>query len=254
MTYDPAEKFHSLRSEHVTHALHTSSHGLSENEARKRQKLYGKNAFQEEEDSLLRIFLRQFNSPLIFILFAAALISLLLREYIDFYVIFGIIVINGILGFWQEVKAATSLLALKKLTETKNKVLRDGTMQLIPSSNLVPGDCLVFHQGEVITADVRLLESASLMVDEATLTGESVPAEKITDPVAEKSTVGDRECMAFSGTMVVSGRATGIVVARGPAIVSRAALAYDATVDDGAKITTKIGQLAAAGIIARDGV
>lgn len=218
MLYDGKEHFHSLSIEEIVRILKTSPKGLETGEVRKRQKQYGKNAFQEEEESLFRIFVRQFNSPLIFILFAASLISLVLKELVDFWAIISILLINALVGFWQEVKAATSLQALRQMTETKNKVLRGGSIQLVPSSDLVPGDCLVFHQGEVVTADIRLIESASLMVDEATLTGESVPVVKNHEQILPDSSLPyEWTNMLLTGSTIVRGSGRGIVAKTGKA-------------------------------------
>jgi Ca2+-transporting ATPase len=196
--------------------LKTSAHGLCDSEVYVRRKLFGKNCIKEKEKSLRVIFFRQLNSPLIFILFAAAFISLFLSEITDFIVVVGIIAVNTIIGFWQEVKAEFSLEALKKMTETKNIVLRDGKMKLIPSSEIVPGDCIIFHQGEVVTADVRIIESSSLMVDESTITGESVPVLKQHGKILPEDTFPfEWTNMLLSGSTIVRGKGSGIVVRTG---------------------------------------
>ena len=210
------KKAHALTVEETEHYLHTSSDGLSEQEFRKRQKMYGKNVLEEEQRSSFLIFIRQFKSPLIFILLAAAFISICLKEITDFFVITGIIFINAVIGFWQELKAEASLDSLRKKTETKNMVIRGGKMRLVPSSDLVPGDLLVFYQGEVVTADIRLTDSAGLMVDESMITGESVPVLKNhTSILEEKALPFEWSNTLLSGSTVVRGRGHGIVVRTG---------------------------------------
>ena len=210
------EKCHAQTQQEVEKRLDTTPHGLKEDEAHRRLKIHGKNVLEEKKTSLWNVFLRQFNSPLIFILFIASFISLLLKEVTDFCVIISIVLINGCIGFWQERKAINTLEALKKLTETRNRVLRDGKMKIIPSSDLVPGDCLLFHQGELITSDVRLIESSSLMADESTITGESTPVEKThTSLLSEEALPFEWTNMLLTGSTIVRGLGKGIVVRTG---------------------------------------
>jgi len=210
--------FHAQSIDETLERLETSSHGLSSEEAKKRAGRFGKNIIKEEKVSQLRIFLRQFNNLLIYILFAASLISISVGEWTDFAVINCIIVINGLLGFWQELKAETSIAALKKLTESRNKAMRDGSLALISSSELVPGDYLIFHEGEVVTADVRLAEAHSLMTDESLLTGESVPVIKDhTALLSESALPYELKNMLLTGTTIVRGSGRGVVVKTGTA-------------------------------------
>lgn len=207
---------YTLTKEEIFLQLRTSTKGLSRNEAHKRLMQFGKNVLHEEKISHWTIFFRQFNSPLIFILFFASIVSLILKETVDFFVVFGIICINALIGFIQEVKAASSLAALKKMTETKNMVIRDDTMQIIASSELIPGDCVIFHPGELVTADIRLIESAGLMIDESMLTGESVPVLKNHDLLLEKTAMPyEWSNMLLTGTSVSRGTGKGIVVSTG---------------------------------------
>lgn len=208
--------YHSQSKEKVVHTLRTSFHGLSKEEAKARLHTCGKNVIKEEKISWKKLFFRQFNSPLIFILIVASLISLTLQEFTDFSVIISLVFINALIGFWQEMKAATSLAALRKLTETKNRVVRDGKMALIPASDLVPGDCVLLHQGEVSTADIRLIETASLQVDESTITGESLPVPKDHEPTLHESALPyEWTNMVLTGSKIVRGTAKGIVVLTG---------------------------------------
>ena len=207
---------HTLSIEETKRLLHTSPEGLSEQEVRKRQKIYGKNVLKDERVSPFFIFLRQYNSPLVFILIAASLVSLFLNEIRDCFIILGIISINSFIGFWQEWKAEASIAALKKMTATRNMVIRGGKMALIPSSELVPGDWLVFHQGEVVTADVRLTESAGLMANESTITGESMPVMKNHTAIPDKDSLPfEWSTVLLTGSTIVRGTGHGIVVRTG---------------------------------------
>lgn len=211
-----ADPFQAWTIEETFKHLETSSKGLSGEEVKKRLALFGKNVIQEEKISKLRIFFRQFNNILIYILLAASIISISIGEWADFFIIDLIIIINSLIGFWQELKAETSIAALKKLTESRNKVIRDGTLVLIYSSELVPGDYLIFHEGEIVTADVRLVESTGLMVDESSLTGESAPIIKDhTALLPETALPYEWKNMLLTGTIIVRGGGRGVVVKTG---------------------------------------
>jgi Ca2+-transporting ATPase len=213
---DRLEAFHALPIDQTFHRLETSSQGLSEAEVEKRQKLFGKNTLEEDKISLFTIFFRQFKSIPIYILILASLVSLSIGQWLDFSVIMGIILLNGLIGFWQEVKAEASIAALKKMTESKNQVIRGGERISIASSGLVPGDYVVFHEGEVVTADIRLTESAGLMIDESSMTGESVPVIKDHEPILPEEALPYELCnMLLAGTIVVRGSGYGIVVRTG---------------------------------------
>jgi P-type Ca2+ transporter type 2C len=203
---------HSVSIEDTFRLLQTSTHGLNLEEVAKRQQKYGKNILQEATTSAIEILFRQFNSVLVYILFTASLVSLLLAEWTDFFVINGILLINGLVGFWQELKAEASIDALKKLTESKNRVIRDGKSVSIASTELVPGDYVIFHEGEAVTADMRLTDSSGLMVDESSLTGESVPIVKDhTLILPQNSLPYEWANMLLAGTVVVRGSGHGVV-------------------------------------------
>lgn len=210
------DPFKTLAIEETFQKLGTSPQGLDGSEVLKRQTEYGKNTLEEEIVSNWRIFFRQFNNTLIYILFAASLVSISIGELTDFLVINFIILCNGLIAFWQELKAESSISALKKLTHTRNKVMRNGKMELLSSEELVPGDFLILHEGEVVTADVRLVESSGLMVDESPITGESAPI------VKDHTAILTSDAMPFelknsllSGTTIVRGTGRGIVVKTG---------------------------------------
>ncbi|MCX7965002.1 MAG: HAD-IC family P-type ATPase [Syntrophorhabdaceae bacterium] len=202
---------------HVLDLLKTHLHGLNEKDAKERRKKYGLNTLPEGEGiNRLKIVIDQFKSPLIYILIISAVITILLGEYIDTGVIVAVLIINATVGYFQEYKAETSIKALKKMVVTKTKVIREGKEFEIPSEELVPGDIVMLTSGQKVPADIRLFEINELRIDEAALTGESMPVDKITIPVKEEHlTPGDQKNMAFMGTVVVNGRGKGIVVATG---------------------------------------
>jgi len=197
--------------------LKTSELGLTEEEVKQRLKKYGPNKLAEEEKiSKLKIMLHQFTSPLIYILLIAGVVTILLKEYIDSGVIFAVVILNAIIGFVQEYKAEKSVRALKKMVVPKARVIRDGKEKEVNSEELVPGDIVLLASGMKVPADIRLIHTIELKIDESMLTGESVPAEKITTPIKQENLPpGDQKNMAFMGTIVVSGRAKGVVVETG---------------------------------------
>jgi potassium/sodium efflux P-type ATPase len=197
--------------------LKTSELGLTEEEVKQRIEKYGPNKLVEEEKiSKLKILLHQFTSPLIYILLIAGVVTIFLKEYIDSGVIFAVVILNAIIGFIQEYKAEESVRALKKMVVPKARVIRDGKEKEVNSEELVPGDIVIIASGMRVPADIRLIHTIELKIDEAMLTGESVPAEKIPTPIKQENlTPGDQKNMAFMGTITVSGRAKGVVVETG---------------------------------------
>jgi Ca2+-transporting ATPase len=195
--------------------LTTTDTGLTEQEAAERLEKYGPNKLAEEERiSRLKILLHQFTSPLIYILLIAAVVTLLLGEYIDTGVIIAVVLLNAVVGYFQEFKAEESVRALKRLLVAKARVIRGGHEKEIPGADLVPGDIVLLSSGTRVPADLRLIHTNELRVDEAMLTGESLPAEKHTELLAEENLVAaDQTNMAFMGTAVVNGRAKGVVFA-----------------------------------------
>ncbi len=208
--------FHALSIEETFKELEVTTSGLKDEEVKKRQSYFGKNTLEEETTSLFRIFFRQFKSIPIYVLFAASLVSIVVGEWLDCTVILGIVLINGLLGFWQEAKAEASLSALKKMTESRNKVVRNGEYLEVPSSELVPGDYILLQEGDVVTADVRLTESTGLMVDESSMTGESVPVIKDHEVILEEKALPyELTNMLLAGTVVVRGLGYGVVAKTG---------------------------------------
>lgn len=209
--------WYNLEVSQVLQKLRTSERGLTEQEANSRLSQYGPNLLAEEDrTSKLKILLHQFTSPLIYILIIAGMVTLLLQEYVDAAVIIAVVVLNAAIGYVQEFKAEESMRALKQMVLPRARVIRDGTERDIPSQKLVPGDIVLLTSGGKVPADLRLLRTVELKVEEAALTGESIPVDKGIAPIEEANlTPGDQTNMAFMGTIVVSGRGTGVVVETG---------------------------------------
>jgi Ca2+-transporting ATPase len=205
--------------DHVLDALGSSPHGLASGEARHRLALLGPNALVEAPGrSTLAIFLGQFADFPIIVLIAAAAVSGLIGETADAAAISAILLLNAVIGALQEARGERAVAALKTLASPTASVLRDGRALVIPAAELAPGDVVQIEAGGIVPADLRLLEVHRLLVNEAALTGESVPAEKATRVLcAEAPALGDRANMAFKGTIVAHGRGSGAVVATGMA-------------------------------------
>jgi Ca2+-transporting ATPase len=197
--------------------LNTSEDGLADAEVRERLEKFGPNKLAEEERiSKLKILLHQFTSPLIYILLIAAVVTAFLQEYKDAGVIVAIVLLNAIVGYIQEYKAEKNVRALKSMVVARARVLRDGKELEINGEDLVPGDIVFLASGSRVPADLRLIKTIELRTDESMLTGESIPAEKITAVIPEDNlTPGDQRNMAFMGTVVVNGRAKGVVTVTG---------------------------------------
>ncbi len=198
--------------------LETSQDGLSDKQVEDRLKQYGPNRIESGgEVSTWKILLNQITSPLIYILLAAMAITLAIQHWTDAIVIGAIIVFNTVIGFTQENRAENAINALIRLGEPRANVRRNGQETEIDSINLVPGDIVLLDEGDVVPADIRLIESTRLQIDESMLTGESIPSMKIFEPYPEGSVIAlaDQENLAFMGTAVTSGRGAGVVVATG---------------------------------------
>ena len=207
---------HALPAEDVRDLLSTGPAGLTETEVKVRLELYGRNVLTEEKTSRLVIFLRQFKNILVYILIIAAIISLVVSDIKDFFIIIFIIAVNSLIGFWQELKAESSLAALKKMTESRVRVMRDGKESVIPSQDLVPGDYAILSEGDLVTADIRLSETSSLSVDESLLTGESLPVTKNHGAsVAADAPPYELKNSLLSGTTIARGYGRGYVVRTG---------------------------------------
>ncbi len=212
-----AVEIHSLSADEVTSLLESDlKRGLSPEDAARRLRQFGPNTLTAKpgKPSWLR-FLLQFHQPLIYILIAAGVVTAVLQEWVDSGVIFGVVLVNGIIGFIQESKAEGALLALADTMVAEATVVRQGREKRIPSTGLVPGDLVLLRAGDKVPADIRLLQVRDLQVDESALTGESVPVEKISDPIARDTVLAERKNMTYASSMVTYGRGTGLVVATG---------------------------------------
>ncbi len=211
-----SKSWHSQSSATVLESFETSRDGLSKEEAAHRLIEYGPNRLPEPKTRgpLLR-FLVQFHNVLIYVLIAAGVVTALLGHWVDASVILGVVIINAMIGFVQEGKAENALRAIRQMLSPNAMVLRHGKQVTIPAEELVPGDVVTMQSGDKVPADIRLFRVKGLQIQESVLTGESIAVEKITDPVAQVSVIGDRRCIAYSGTLVTQGQGSGVVVATG---------------------------------------
>jgi Ca2+-transporting ATPase len=207
---------HSKRCEEVLAGLGTSTEGLSRAQATQRLAQYGPNEIREEKKiSALQIFISQFRNVVVWILIVATAISTVLGEYVDSVVIAVILVLIAVLGFIQEYRAEKAIDALKRLASLRATVKRDGRKADVDARELVPGDLMVLASGDKVAADARVIGSFNLETQEAALTGESLPVEKIAEPLPEKTILPERRNMVFSGTIVTSGRGEAVVTGTG---------------------------------------
>ena len=212
---NPLPAPHARPAEEILAGLHGSANGLSHAEATTRLQHYGRNALPvAEPPGIIRVCLHQFASPLIYVLVAAALVSLVIREWSDAGFICAVLLLNAIIGTAQEYSAQRAAMALQQLVTTCSRVLREGDTYECDAEELVPGDIVLLESGERVPADIRLLASHDLEVDESLLTGESAAVFKQADKqLPEDSPLGDRVNMAFAGTLVNRGRGRGVVTA-----------------------------------------
>ena len=209
--------WHALSPHETARRLRTDAGvGLGVADVRERRSRYGVNLLPEPPPRpLWRIYLRQFASPLVLILFAAAALAVALGHHADAGVILAVVAANAIVGLLQEGRAERSMAALRRLSEVHVRVLRGGSEAVIAAADLVPGDVMLLAAGDAIAADARVLEQAQLQAAEASLTGESVPVSKTTVALAQATALADRRNMVFSGTHVTAGRGIAVVVATG---------------------------------------
>jgi len=192
------------------------AHGLATEEASRRLELYGANELRRRKKaSLFAILLNQFKSPIVFLLFGAAALSLAFGEMVEFFAIVAVLAINAAIGFTTEMQAVRSMEALRELTSRSALVRRNGTIITIAAEKLVPGDIAVVDAGDVIAADMRLISSSNLSVDESALTGESLPVAKSVAPVTSDTVLADRTPMLFKGCAVTGGTGEAVVTGTG---------------------------------------
>lgn len=206
--------YHARATDDVLAALGAGPAGLSASEAARRLTEYGANRLPEaQQRSAALRFLAHFHNILIYVLLVSAAVTAALGHMVDTGVILAVVIANAIIGFIQEGRAENAMAAIRGMLAPHTAVLRDGTRQSIDSIDLVPGDIVLLEAGDRVPADLRLIEAKALKVEEAILTGESVPVDKDVAPVAENAPLGDRASMLFSGTLVVAGTGRGIVTA-----------------------------------------
>lgn len=217
-TPSPTQPWHVLSADDALSSLDTSSHGLSDDEAAARLAEHGPNEIRTAEKVRpLAIFLHQFTSPLIYVLLAAMVVTLVIGEFADAIVIALVLTLNAVIGFTQEYRAENAMQALMGLVTPRATVRRNGERVDVDSTELVPGDIVLLESGDLVPADVRLIDETELRVDDSILTGESLAVGKTARPIEGGADLplGDRRNIAFMGTSVAAGRARGVVVATG---------------------------------------
>lgn len=208
--------WHALTREHSLQQLHSSDVGLSSAQAAERLQDYGLNQLPQRAGlTPWRRFLLQFHNLLIYVLLASMAMTAALGQWLDSAVIFAVVLINALIGFIQEGKAEQAMRAIQSMLTVDSRVRRDGEVLSLTAEQLVPGDVVLLDAGDRVPADLRLLEARDLRIEEAALTGESLPVDKHIAPVAALASLGDRRCMAYSGTLVSAGSGCGVVVATG---------------------------------------
>ncbi|QIH40223.1 HAD-IC family P-type ATPase [Flavobacterium sp. Sr18] len=209
-------EWHSVSYNDVLESLNASSEGISTTDAEKRMKIAGSNIlYRQTRESAFKILLRQFMNPLIYVLLAATILAIAMGKITDGIVVFSVIIINGVIGFIQEYQAGKTIQGLLQLMPENATVMRDGKQKNIPAADLVPGDYVLLQAGDKVSADMRLTFVKNMQCNESVLTGESLPVEKNTDIIATNIGIADRRNMVFSGTLITSGKAEGVVVLTG---------------------------------------
>ncbi len=212
-----SKHWHSVSTQSIIDGFETDeTKGLQSNQVEQSRQKYGQNILsQKKGESKLILFLQQFNQPLVYILLVATIVTALLGEWVDSSVIFGVILVNSIIGYIQEVKAKAAIEALAKMGKVMATVFRDGQKTSIDAKELVVGDIVVLYSGDKVPADIRLLRSKELKCDESSLTGESVSVEKQMEVLEESTALAERKNMLYSSSLVTTGSAVGVVVAVG---------------------------------------
>lgn len=204
---------HTYSIEDILLELQTDSiAGISQNEAEKRTEIFGLNIYKtQKQKSILMMIIQQFLSPIVYLLFFAAAVTLYFQDYIESIAILAVIFINAIIGFFMELQARNSMNALKKMDVMQSSIIRDEQTRVIPSENIVPGDIILLEAGDVIPGDARIIESNLLQCNESSLTGESLPSEKNTDKLSKDTVLGDQFNMVFKGTSVTNGNGKAVI-------------------------------------------
>jgi len=210
------EKWHNLSPDETLRALGSRRSGLAEEEAKALLLQYGTNELKGKKKTLpVVVFLRQFLSPLIYVLLVAAAISIVVEHFIDAWVILGVLVLNAVIGYLQETRAEKAMEALIQMAAPRARVRRGGDVKMMPAKEIVPGDILLLETGDKVPADARLVEESNLKVNESALTGESVAVDKSTRALAGEIPIAEKKNLVYMGTIVTYGRATAVVISTG---------------------------------------
>ncbi len=210
--------FHSLPTDAALRALGAAKTGLRSHEAARRRAAFGPNSLPEPpHGSPLLRFLAHFHNVLIYVLIASAVVTALLQHWVDTGVILAVVLVNAVIGYVQEGRAEKAMEAIRGMLAPRSAVLRDGRRQTVEAEDLVHGDIVLLEPGDRVPADIRLIEARGIRAEEAILTGESIPVDKGTAPVAKDAALGERTSMLYSGTLVAAGTGRGVVTATGAA-------------------------------------
>ncbi|MGL5096005.1 MAG: HAD-IC family P-type ATPase, partial [Planctomycetia bacterium] len=213
---DQAAPWHAMTAADAMERWETTDWGLGAAEAERRRAKFGANELpRPKPPGVWKILVGQVANPLVYVLIGAGFLAVALGEALNAVVVFGVVILNTLVGFVQEYRAGKAVAGLLELAAHDALVQRDGARSTRPAVDLVPGDLVFLQPGDKTPADLRLVSAKGLRIEEAALTGESAPADKQVAAVAPEAGLGDRVCMAFAGTMVVAGTATGLVVATG---------------------------------------
>ncbi|MFA9192174.1 HAD-IC family P-type ATPase [Flavobacterium sp. FZUC8N2.13] len=243
MVKNESGKWHVIDYKEVLENFESSLQGLELEEVETRRQKYGANELKRKnKDGILKVLWRQINNPLIWVLIGSSTLATALGKITDGMVVLAVVVVNSIIGFIQEYKAGKAIEALSNMVPENATVIRNGNIITIPVSEIVPGDIVQVAAGDRIPADMRIIQQKNLQVEEAALTGESVPSQKTTEAVTPDAVIGDRKCMVYSGTLVVSGTATAVVVKTGmDTELGKISDMLNETVDLDTPLTKKLG-------------
>ncbi|SDA97263.1 Ca2+-transporting ATPase [Algoriphagus alkaliphilus] len=243
MVKNKSVQWHAIDYKEVIETFESSLEGLELEEVNKRRLKYGLNKLnRKNKDGVLKVLWRQINNPLIWVLIGSSTLATALGKITDGMVVLAVVVVNSIIGFIQEYKAGKAIEALSSMVPENATVIRNGNILTIPVSEIVPGDIVQVAAGDRIPADMRIIQQKNLQVEEAALTGESVPSQKTTKAVSHDAVIGDRKCMVYSGTLVVSGTATAVVVKTGmDTELGKISDMLNETVDLDTPLTRKLG-------------
>lgn len=243
MEKSESTQWHAIDYKEVIENFGSSLQGLESDEVSKRQQKFGLNQLKRKnKDGVLKVLWRQINNPLIWVLIASSTFATVLGKITDGMVVLAVVVVNSIIGFIQEYRAGKAIEALSSMVPENATVIRNGNIITIPVIEIVPGDIVQVAAGDRIPADMRIIQQKNLQVEEAALTGESVPSQKTPDAVTPDAVIGDRKCMVYSGTLVVSGTATAVVVETGMNTeLGKISDMLNETVDLDTPLTQKLG-------------